>query len=99
ESPFVTINCAAIPSELLEAELFGIERGIATGGRARAGTSREAHGGPLFLDEIGELPLPLQAKLLRALEEKQVRPVGGRASAVDLRVVTATNVHLPAGGA
>ncbi len=91
---FVTINCAAIPSELLEAELFGIERGVATGVSERLGKFREAHRGTLFLDEIGELPLPLQAKLLRVLEEKKVQPVGGQAAAVDLRIVAATNVPL-----
>ncbi|HXT51506.1 MAG TPA: sigma 54-interacting transcriptional regulator, partial [Thermoanaerobaculia bacterium] len=92
--PFVTINCAAIPSELLESELFGIERGVATGVDERRGKFQEAHGGTLLLDEVGELPLPLQAKLLRALEDKQVRPVGGRAAAVDLRIVAATNTDL-----
>ncbi|HXT21097.1 MAG TPA: sigma-54 dependent transcriptional regulator, partial [Thermoanaerobaculia bacterium] len=92
--PFVTINCAAIPSELLESELFGIERGVATGVEERRGKFQEAHGGTLLLDEVGELPLPLQAKLLRALEDKQVRPVGGRAAAVDLRIVAATNTDL-----
>src|SRR5262249_9567460 len=95
-APFVTINCAAIPSELLEAELFGIERGIATGVEERAGKFREAHGGTLFLDEVGELPLSLQAKLLRGLEEQLVRPIGGRAAAVDVRIVAATNARLDA---
>jgi len=94
ERPFVTINCAAIPAELLESELFGIGRGVATGVNERAGKFREAHGGTLFLDEVGELPLALQAKLLRALEEKKVQPVGGQASAVDLRIVAATNSRL-----
>lgn len=94
DRPFVTINCAAIPAELLEAELFGIERGVATGVSERVGKFREAHGGTLFLDEIGELSLPLQAKLLRVLEERKVQPVGGQAAAVDLRVVAATNVPL-----
>jgi transcriptional regulator with AAA-type ATPase domain len=94
DRPFVTINCAAIPAELLEAELFGIERGVATGVSERIGKFREAHGGTLFLDEIGELPLPLQSKLLRVLEEKKVQPVGGQAAAVDLRIVAATNVPL-----
>ena len=94
ERPFVTINCAAIPADLLEAELFGIERGVATGVSERIGKFREAHGGTLFLDEIGELPLPLQSKLLRVLEEKKVQPVGGQAAAVDLRIVAATNVPL-----
>ncbi len=94
--PFVTINCAAIPSELLESELFGIERGVATGVEERRGKFQEAHGGTLLLDEIGELSSPLQAKLLRALEDKEVRPVGGRAAAVDLRIVAATNTDLSA---
>jgi len=94
DRPFVTINCAAIPAELLEAELFGIGRGVATGVSERAGKFREAHGGTLFLDEIGELPLPLQAKLLRALEEKKVQPVGGQAADIDLRIVAASNARL-----
>jgi two-component system NtrC family response regulator len=96
DRPFVTINCAAIPAELLESELFGIERGVATGVDERRGKFQEAHGGTLLLDEVGELPLPLQAKLLRALEDKQVRPLGGRAAAVDLRIVAATNTDLQA---
>src|SRR4029079_16589156 len=91
---FITINCAAIPAELLEAELFGIGRGVATGVSERAGKFREAHGGTLFLDEIGELAPPLQAKLLRALEEKKVHPVGGQASEIDLRIVAASNARL-----
>jgi DNA-binding NtrC family response regulator len=94
DRPFVTINCAAIPADLLEAELFGIGRGVATGVVERPGKFREAHGGTLFLDEVGELPLSLQAKLLRALEEKKVQPVGGQAAAVDLRIVAATNSRL-----
>jgi transcriptional regulator with PAS, ATPase and Fis domain len=94
DRPFVTINCAAIPAELLEAELFGIGRGVATGVVERPGKFREAHGGTLLLDEVGELPLLLQAKLLRALEEKKVQPVGGQAAAVDLRIVAATNARL-----
>ncbi len=94
DRPFVTINCAAIPAELLEAELFGIGRGVATGVSERAGKFREANGGTLFLDEVGELPLPLQAKLLRALEEKKVQPLGGAAADVDLRIVAATNARL-----
>jgi transcriptional regulator with PAS, ATPase and Fis domain len=94
ERPFVTINCAAIPAELLESELFGIGRGVATGVSERAGKFREAHGGTLFLDEVGELPLPLQAKLLRALEEKKVQPLGGPATDVDLRIVAASNTRL-----
>lgn len=96
--PFVTINCAALPAQLLEAELFGHERGAFTDAKsARQGYFEEAHGGTLFLDEIGELPLPLQAKLLRALQERVIRRVGGnRDLAVDVRVVAASNVDLVA---
>jgi len=94
--PFVTINCAAIPGELLESELFGIGRGVATGVDERLGRFQQADGGTLFLDEIGDLPLTLQAKLLRALEERVVQVVGGRAVAVDVRVVAATNSDLGA---
>ena len=92
--PFVAINCAAIPAELLEAEMFGIERGVATGVQERQGKFLLAEGGTLFLDEIGDMPLPLQAKLLRALEERQVQPLGGSPVPVDARVVAATNADL-----
>lgn len=94
EGPFVAVNCAAIPSDLLEAELFGIEAGIATGVRPRTGRFQESNGGVLFLDEIGDMPLNLQAKLLRTLEAKEVTPVGGRPVAVDARIVAATNSDL-----
>jgi len=89
----VTLNCAAVPAPLFEAELFGVKRGAFTGADAdRPGLVREAHEGTLFLDEIGELPLELQPKLLRVLEQRQVRPVGGdQATRIALRVVTATN--------
>jgi transcriptional regulator with PAS, ATPase and Fis domain len=92
--PFVALNCAAIPAELLEAELFGIGRGIATGVAERAGRLREAHGGTLFLDEIGDMPLALQAKLLRVLESGTVEPVGAAAVRVQVRFVAATNAAL-----
>ena len=92
--PFVAINCAAIPSELLEAELFGIGKGIATGVLERPGKFQLAEKGTLFLDEIGEMPADLQAKLLRALQEKEVQPVGSGPVAVDIRVVAATNSDL-----
>ncbi len=92
--PFVAINCAAIPADLLEAELFGIGKGVATGVVERAGRFQMAEGGTLFLDEIGEMPSPLQAKLLRALQEKEVQPVGGAPLPVDIRVVAATNSDL-----
>ncbi len=95
EGPFVAVNCAAIPSELLEAELFGIGGRVATGVGARPGKMAVATGGILFLDEIGEMPRELQAKLLRALEEGEVCPVGGSSPIeVDLRIVSATNADV-----
>ena len=92
--PFVAINCAAIPTDLLEAEMFGIGKGIATGVVERKGKFQLAEGGTLFLDEIGDMPLPLQAKLLRALQEREIQPVGGAPLRVDIRVVAATNSDL-----
>jgi two-component system nitrogen regulation response regulator GlnG len=96
--PFVPVNTAAIPRELLESELFGHERGAFTGAvAARVGRFREASGGTLFLDEIGEMPPELQAKLLRALQSGEVTPVGGRgAERVDVRVIAATHRDLDA---
>ena len=88
---FVAINCAAIPAELLEAEMFGIGHGIATGVKARKGRFLEADRGTLFLDEIGDMPLPLQAKLLRVLQEREVTPIGEKPIAVDVRVVAASH--------
>jgi two-component system response regulator AtoC len=96
--PFVPVNCAAIPETLLEAELFGHERGAFTGAdRRRLGLLQEAHGGTLFLDEVADMPLTLQAKVLRALQDKTVRPVGGRdVVQLDFRLVVATNADLAA---
>jgi transcriptional regulator with GAF, ATPase, and Fis domain len=97
KGPFVTINCGAIPENLLESELFGHVKGAFTGAVAnKRGKFLAADGGTLFLDEIGELPLQLQVKLLRALQEKTVTRVGStRVEAVDIRVLAATNKHLP----
>jgi len=96
DNPFVAINCAAIPETLIENELFGHERGAFTGATdRRQGKFELASGGTVFLDEIGELPLGVQGKLLRAIEEKVVDRIGGRAPvAVDVRVVAATNKDL-----
>jgi two-component system nitrogen regulation response regulator GlnG len=96
--PFIALDCGAIPEHLLESELFGHEKGAFTGAdRRKAGQFQVAEGGTCFLDEIGNLPLTLQAKLLRALESKQVQPVGAeRASPIDIRFVAATNHDLQA---
>jgi two-component system, NtrC family, response regulator AtoC len=98
DGPFVAINCAAIPENLLETELFGYEKGAFTGAGARKpGKFEMAHRGTLFLDEIGDLPLLLQGKILRALEEKTFERVGGTTPLqVDVRVVAATNRNLKA---
>src|ERR1051326_2406935 len=98
DKPFVAINCAAIPETLIENELFGHERGAFTGaGERRLGKFEMAAGGTVFLDEIGELPLAVQGKLLRAIEEKAVDRIGGKSPIpVDVRVVAATNKDLRA---
>jgi len=96
DAPFVDVNCAAIPENLLESELFGHEKGAFTGATGtKPGLMQLADGGTLFLDEIGHLPLPLQGKLLRALEERTIRRVGGtRSIPFDVRLVAATHVEL-----
>ncbi len=93
--PFVAVNCAAIPKDLIESELFGHLKGSFTGAiKDRKGKFSLADGGTLFLDEIGELPIDLQPKLLRALQEQQFEPVGGGSEQVDVRVLAATNRNL-----
>jgi DNA-binding NtrC family response regulator len=94
--PFVTLNCAAVPAELIESELFGHEKGAFTGAGARyTGKFEQAQRGTLFLDEIGDMPLPMQAKLLRVLEESEIERVGGdRPISVDVRIVVATHRNL-----
>jgi Nif-specific regulatory protein len=95
--PFVALNCAALPESLVESELFGIERGVATGVDRRVGKFEGADGGTLFLDEIGDLSLTAQAKLLRVLQERAIEHVGGRkAIPIDVRILSATNKNLEA---
>ncbi|MBP6276356.1 MAG: sigma 54-interacting transcriptional regulator [Limnohabitans sp.] len=96
DKPFVAVNCAALPAELIEAELFGVEKGAYTGAHAaRAGRFERADGGTLLLDEVGEMPLAAQAKLLRVLQEGEIERVGGETTRkVNVRLVAATNVDL-----
>lgn len=97
ERPLVRFNAAAVPSELAESELFGHLKGSFTGATAnRVGYFQEAHRGTLFIDEVGELPLGIQAKILRALQSGEIQPVGGRPQTVDVRLVAATNRDLEA---
>jgi two-component system NtrC family response regulator len=93
--PFMALNCAAIPADLLESELFGHVKGAFTGAiLERKGAFREAHGGTLFLDEIGDMDLAMQAKILRAIQERVVTPVGGRPQKIDVRIIAATHRDL-----
>jgi transcriptional regulator with PAS, ATPase and Fis domain len=96
DHPFIPVNCGAIPAELLESEIFGHERGAFTGAiAARAGMFQLANGGTIFLDEVGEMSSPLQVKLLRVLQDGEIRPVGSdRTRTVDVRIVAATNKDL-----
>lgn len=96
EKPFIALDCGAIPETLIESELFGYEKGAFTGAdRKKEGHFQLAEGGSLFLDEISNLPLPTQSKLLRVLQERQVRPLGGkRAVPIDVRIIAASNVSL-----
>ena len=95
DGPLVAINCAALPETLLESELFGIERGVATGVEARPGKFELAKGGTVFLDEVGDIPLALQAKLLRVLQEREVEKLGGRRRIpIDVRILSATHRSL-----
>lgn len=96
QKPFTALNCAAVPENLMEAELFGYERGAFTGAnRSHPGLFQAAHGGTLFLDEIGDMPLHLQAKLLRVLQERKVRPLGKLHDVdIDVRLLSATHTNL-----
>ncbi len=97
DKAFISINCAAIPEQLLESELFGYEAGAFTGAlsKGKIGLFEAASGGTIFLDEIGDMPLPLQSKLLRALENREIRRVGGvKNIPIDVRIICATNVNL-----
>src|SRR5207244_12146816 len=96
EGPFIAVNCGAIPTELMESELFGHKRGSFTGAVTdKKGLVQSAEGGTLFLDEVADLPLHMQVKLLRVVQEKTVRPVGeSREEAVDVRILSATHKNL-----
>ena len=96
EGPFEVVNCSAIPAELIEAELFGIGRRVATSVDQRPGKFQQAHGGTIFLDEIGDLSLEMQPKLLRVLDYKEIQGVGVKVQRVDVRIIAATNRDLKA---
>lgn len=93
--PLVVVNCGALPPSIIESELFGHEKGSFTGAlEKRIGKFEEANGGTIFLDEIGELPADLQVKFLRAIQQKEIQPIGGKAKTVDVRIIAATNRRL-----
>ena len=94
EEPFEVVNCSAIPAELIEAELFGIGRRVATSVDQRPGKFQQAHGGTIFLDEIGDLSIEMQPKLLRVLDYKEIQGVGVKVQRVDVRIIAATNRDL-----
>lgn len=95
EGPLVVLNCSALPETIFESEMFGIERGVATGVEKRIGKIEQANGGSLFLDEIGDMPMPSQAKVLRVIESYELERVGGRKTIpVDIRIISATNKDL-----
>jgi transcriptional regulator with GAF, ATPase, and Fis domain len=95
EGPFVILNCSALPETIFESEMFGIEKGVATGVEKRIGKIEQADGGSLFLDEIGDMPLTSQAKILRVIESYELERVGGRKTIpVDIRIIAATNKDL-----
>ena len=96
DGPFIAVNCAAIPDNLIEAELFGVEKGAFTGAvESRPGRFERAHGGTLFLDEVGSLSMPTQIRLMRAIQEKEIERVGGTSTIkADVRLIAATNVNL-----
>jgi two-component system response regulator PilR (NtrC family) len=96
DKPFIPVNCGAIPIDLMEGEFFGHKKGSFTGAHAdKVGLFQEAHGGTLFLDEVGDLPLPMQVKLLRAIQERQIRPIGASKEVpVDVRILSATHHDL-----
>jgi two-component system response regulator HydG len=95
QQALITVNCAALPASLIESELFGHEKGAFTGAtERRIGKFDQAHGGTIFLDEIGELPPNMQAKFLRVLQEREIEPIGGKKKKIDVRVIAATNRNL-----